>query len=73
MMYMQSQVQRVERDFAKLIEEFEIAKTKLEMVIVVLPFKGGHVYDTVKTMGDLKFRSPPSAALRGTSSNLMAP
>ena len=62
MMYMQSQVQRVERDFTKLIEECEIAKTKLEMVIVVLPFKGGHVYDTVKTMGDLKFRSPPSAA-----------
>ena len=46
MMYRQSQEQRVERDFAKLIDEFEIAQTKLEMLIVVLPFKGGHVYDT---------------------------
>jgi len=64
MMYMQSHEQRVERDFAKLIEEFEIAKTKLEMVIIVLPFKGGHVYDTVKKLGDLKFKVPTQCCIK---------
>ena len=39
MMYMQSREQRVERDFAQLREELDIALAKLEMVIVVLPLK----------------------------------
>ena len=55
-MYKQSNEHRLERDFSGLVKDFEMAATKLEMVIVVLPFKGGHVYDIVKKLGDLKYK-----------------
>ena len=57
-MYKPSNDHRVERDFSELAREFEMAETKLEMVIVVLPFKGGHVYDIVNKLWDLEYKIP---------------
>ena len=63
-MYKPSNDHRVERDFSELAREFEMAETKLEMVIVVLPFKGGHVYDIVKKLGDLEYKIPTKCCIR---------
>ena len=66
-MYKQSNEHRLERDFSELVKEFEMAATKLEMVIVVLPFKGGHVYDIVKKLGDLKYKIHTQCCIKTAS------
>ena len=63
MWYWQSNEQEVERIFEEIVKEFHMAETKLDMVIVILPFKG-QVYDTVKKLGDLKFKVPTQCCLK---------
>ena len=47
-------------------DEFGIAQTKLELVIVVLPFvKRGKVYNSVKKLGDLKLRVSTQCYIMG--------
>ena len=66
-MYKQSNEHRLEKDFSELVNEFGMAATKLEMVIVVLPFKGGHVYDIVKKLGDLKYKIHTQCCIKTAS------
>ena len=63
-MYWQSSEQRLEREFEKLVSEYKMAGTELEMVVVILPFKGGQVYDAVKKLGDLKYKVPTQCCLK---------
>ena len=63
-MFKESSEQKLERDFSDLVKEFEQAQTRLEMVIVVLPFKGSPVYDEVKKIGDLKHKVPTQCCLK---------
>ena len=63
-MYWQCSEQSVMRAFEDLVKEFKMAKTELELVIVVLPFKGGKVYDTVKMLGDLKYKIVTQCCLK---------
>ena len=63
-MYKDSSEQQVEEDFADLVKEFKQAGTMLEMVIVILPFKGSRVYEVIKKIGDLKHKVPTQCCLK---------
>eukprot|EP00092_Neocalanus_flemingeri_P034497 GFUD01037510.1.p1 GENE.GFUD01037510.1~~GFUD01037510.1.p1 ORF type:complete len:930 (+),score=334.94 GFUD01037510.1:83-2872(+) len=64
LMRWESSEQSLERDFEKLVVEFKMAETELEMVMIVMPFKAGQVYDMVKKLGDLKFKIPTQCCLK---------
>jgi len=64
LMYKDSSEQKVEKDFSDLVKEFNQAGTMLEMVIVILPFKGSRVYDVIKKIGDLKHKVPTQCCLK---------
>ena len=62
-----SSEQKLEKDFSDLVKDFTPpgqAGTRLEMVIVILPFKGSPAYDVVKKIGDLKYKVPTQCCLK---------
>ena len=54
----------VGKDFRKIIEDFKKFKTKLDLVLVVLPFKGGGAYNEIKRLGDIEFRVPTQCVVK---------
>merc|ERR1719318_607135 len=64
LMYKPSSEQMLEKDFADLVAEFDQARTRLEMVIVVMQFKGSRAYDVVKHLGDIKYKIPTQCCVK---------
>ena len=57
----QSTEQRVLKDFQSIFEEM---KRGPQIILVVLPFKGGRVYDQIKRMGDLQMKIPTQCCVK---------
>ena len=52
------------RKFADIVKEFKNSSTKLDLVLVILPFKGGKVYNEIKNLGDLHYKIPTQCCLK---------
>jgi len=64
LLYKQSSEQMLEKDFADLVTRFDKARTRLEMVIVIMQFKGSPAYDVVKHLGDIKYKIPTQCCIK---------
>ena len=53
-------------DFLKILGEHEKSGKKLQMILVLLPFKGGNVYDTIKHLGDIKHKVTTQCCVKST-------
>ena len=62
LLYKQSSEQMLERDFADLV--IDEARTRVEMVIVIMQFKGSRAYDVVKHLGDIKYKIPTQCCIK---------
>jgi len=50
--------------FENIVQEFKKHGTKLDLVLVILPFKGSKVYNEIKNLGDLKYKIPTQCCLK---------
>ena len=50
--------------FENIVQEFKKLGTKLDLVLVILPFKGSKVYNEIKNLGDLKYKIPTQCCLK---------
>jgi len=55
---------QVERALGNIVESYAKDKIALQMVVVILPFKGGHVYDKVKHLGDVRHKVPTQCVIK---------
>ena len=54
----------VARAFHNVVEAYKKDKIPLQLVLVILPFKGGHIYDKVKHLGDVFHKVPTQCVIR---------
>jgi len=64
LLYKHTREEKLVETFDSLVLEFKKSRTRLEMVIVVLPYKGSRAYDIVKSLGDLKYRIPTQCCIK---------
>ena len=52
------------RKFDEIVRDFKKHNTKLDLVLVILPFKGGKVYNEIKNLGDLTHKIPTQCCVK---------
>ena len=62
--YYRGNERQVKEDFQRIVEDFKKRKQKPQLILVVLPFKGGKVYNTIKKLGDLEHRIPTQCCVK---------
>ena len=50
--------------FKSIVEEFKKHGSKLDLVLVILPFKGSKVYNEIKSLGDITYKIPTQCCLK---------
>ena len=56
--------ENVRQDFQSIVEDFKRKKLTLQLILVVLPFKGGKAYNIIKKLGDLEHRIPTQCCVK---------
>ena len=54
----------VRQDFQGILDSFKQKKIKPQLILVVLPFKGGKNYNTIKRLGDLEHNIPTQCCVK---------
>ena len=52
--------------FVKIVNDFEEYKTDIDLILIVLPMKGGKVYNEIKNLGDIEYQVPTQCVVRKT-------
>jgi len=66
MWHQRSREDTFQADFEHIVEEYKNANLNLQMIMVILPFKGGIFYDSIKNLGDIKHKIPTQCVLQRT-------
>ena len=64
MKYYRGSDRQIKEIFQRIVEDFKKTKQKPQLILVVLPFKGGKVYNTIKKLGDLEYRIPTQCCVK---------
>ena len=56
--------ENVDKFFHNIVDDIKAKGKQLQLVLVVLPSKGGHVYDKVKHLGDVKHKVPTQCVIK---------
>jgi len=56
--------ENVDKFFQNIVDDIKAKGKQLQLVLVVLPSKGGHVYDKVKHLGDVKHKVPTQCVIK---------
>merc|ERR1711971_1167540 len=62
--------ENVDSFFQNIVDDIRAKGKQLQLVVVVLPSKGGHVYDKVKHIGDVKHKVPTQCVIKKNLSRL---
>ena len=54
------------KKFHAIMEEFKQYNVKLDMLLVILPIKGGKVYNEIKKLGDIEYKVPTQCVVKWT-------
>merc|ERR1719481_2164045 len=54
----------MEEKFKEVVKHFEGLNKKVELILIIFPFKAGFLYDKIKQLGDLKFNLTTQCCLK---------
>ena len=66
-MYYQGKDYEVKKDFLRILDDFKrrgINPPRPQLILVVLPFKGGRAYNSIKKLGDLEHKIPTQCCVK---------
>merc|ERR1712096_309363 len=56
----------MEEKLKQAVKHFEGENKKLEMILIIFPFKAGYLYDKIKQLGDMKYNLTTQCCLKTT-------
>jgi len=56
----------MEEKLKQAVKHFEGENKKLEMILIIFPFKAGNLYDKIKQLGDMKYNLTTQCCLKTT-------